>query len=108
MGISGQGQLLPHFVRTLKAGFPAVTIYDRNEERDRPPSNAPIPRHPQVSDLDAVFSLSGTMETVTIRCGRKHRFFNYPASPEQTESLAQRLLLNQMVHSVRELLFDDS
>ncbi len=108
VGVSGKGRLILHFVQILKTKFPTVIIYDRNKERDSPPSTAPIPRHPQVSDLDAVFSLSGAMETVTIRCGREHRFFNYPADPEQIDPVAQHLLLNRMVGSVRELLYDES
>jgi hypothetical protein len=104
VGISGQGRLMPRFVQLLKAEYPAVIIYDRNEERDSPPSNAPIPRHPEVSDVDAVFSLSSAIETATIRSFKGHKFFNYAADPEQIKPAALGLLVKQMVHSVGELL----
>jgi len=104
VGISGQGRLMPRFVQLLKTECPAVIIYDRNEERNSPPSNAPIPRHPKVSDVDVVFSLSGNKETATIRSFKGHKFFNYAADLEQTKQVAMVILIKQMVHSVRELL----
>jgi hypothetical protein len=104
LGLSGQGNLRPRFVQFLKSEYPAVIVYDRDEERNSPPSNAPIPSHPKVSDVDAVFSRSGTVETATIRSFKGHRFFNYSADPEQIEPTALYLLIKQMVQSVRELL----
>ena len=104
LGISGQGNLKPRFVQFLKSECPTVIIYDRDEERNSRPSNAPIPRHPKVSDVDAVFSLSGAVETATISSCRGHKFFNYAADPEQIESTRRHLLIKQMVHVARELV----
>lgn len=104
LGISGQGKLKPRFVQFLKSEYPAVIIYDRDEERNSPLSNAPIPSHPKVSDVDAVFSHSGTVEAVNISSCRGHKFFNYSADQEQIEPTALYLLIKQMVQSVRELV----
>lgn len=104
LGISGPGKLKPRFVQLLKSEYPAVIIYDRDEERNSPPSNAPIPSHPKVSDVDAVFSRSSAVETATIRSFKGHRFFNYSAAPEQIEPTALYLIIKRMVQSVRELV----
>lgn len=104
LGLSGQGKLKPRFLQFLKSEYPAVIIYDRDEERNSPPSNAPIPSHPKVSDVDVVFSRSGAVETVFIRSFNGHKYFNYSADPEQIEPTALYLIIKQMVQSVRELV----
>lgn len=102
LAVSGNGLFLERFVPLLKVRFPAIIIYDRNEEASRPPSNEAFPAHPEVADIDALFLLSGGKETATIRNRREHRYFNYV--PEQDQSSRHDFLLNQMVRAVEQLI----
>lgn len=93
-----------HFVKAVKLKYPRVTIYDRNEEARRPPSPHPIPPHPKVADVDAVFILSGSKEAITIRSPRGHRFFSYHADLEKIDPVPLALLLDSMVLALEELI----
>jgi hypothetical protein len=104
LAVSGKGRLMPRFVHALKLRYWQITIYDRNEEANRPPSTARIPPHPKVADIDAIFSLSGTRETITLRSRIGHRFFNYDSDPSRINEAATELLFRQIVASVETLL----
>lgn len=104
LAVSGNGRLMPRFVQALKLRYPQITIYDRNEEANRPPSNAPIPSHPKVADIEVVFTRSGARETATIRNRKEHRFFNYVSDPKAGDDQGLNMLLKQMVQAVEALL----
>jgi hypothetical protein len=105
VAVAGNGLLLDRFVLEIKRRFPAMIIYDRNEEAKRPPSNAPIPSHPEVSDVDAVFMLSGSVETVRIQCQTQHRFFNYDSRLISAGGTGLEIMLKRMVQTVEEMLW---
>ena len=104
LAISGKGRMMVPFVQALKLRYRLVTIYDRNEEASRPPSSAPIPSHPKVADIDAIFALSGAMETAMIRNRRQHRFFNYVSDPKARDYRGIDRVMKRMLQAVEELL----
>ncbi len=104
LAVSGNGRLMPRFIQVVKLQYRHITIYDRNEEANRPPSSAPIPSHPQVADVDAVFGLKGDWETITLRSQRGHHFFNYDSDPGRIDEAAMELLFRQIVAAVEKLL----
>jgi hypothetical protein len=104
VAVSGQGRLMEPLVRLLKQQHRGVVIYDRNEEARRPPSNARIPPHPKVADVDVFFSLQGAKETATVRSGKGHRFFNYVSDPKQAKKHELDLLLKHMLLAITQLL----
>jgi len=104
LAISGDGRLILRFSQAVGARYPGVRIYDRNEEASGPPSTAPIPSHPKVADVEAIFILSGPKETATIRSGKGHRYFNYLSDRKMARQANLDLLLKQMVQAVHDLL----
>jgi hypothetical protein len=104
LAVSGNGRLMPRFVQALNQRYRHVIIYDRNEEANRPPSTARIPPHPKVADVDAIFGLSGSRETITLRSRNGHRFFNYDSDPKRIDEAATEFLFRQIVASVETLL----
>jgi hypothetical protein len=103
LAISGNENLMHHFVKAVKLKYPRVIIYDRNEEARRPPSPLPIPPHPKVADVDAVFILSGSKEAINIRSPRGHRFFSYHADLKKIDPVPLALLLDSLVLALEEL-----
>ena len=95
---------MAQFVDGVKLKYRGVTIYDRNEEANRPPSSALIPSHPKVADIEAVFALSGARETATMRNRKGHRFFNYVSDPKAGDYRELDLVLKRMVHALEEML----
>lgn len=108
LAVSGRGNLMPSFVAAVKQRYPGVTVYDRNEEASRPPSNAAIPRHPEVADIDVVFIEHDAFESATIRSPRNHRFFNYDPSQYGNDPTRSSLLMNRMLQTVWDLLHEAS
>jgi len=104
LAISGNGRLMPRFVRALKLRFRHITIYDRNEEANRPPSTALIPSHPEVADVDAVFGLEGNWETIFLSSQRGHHFFNYDSDPKKIDEAAMEFLFRRIVAAVEKLV----
>lgn len=95
---------MTEFVTAARRRYPDMVFYDRNEEARRAPSSAPVPRHPEVADVDAVFSAIGGRETVTIRSCFGHRFFNHDRDSTSASSTHRALLLKRMVDAVGDLL----
>lgn len=104
LAVSGNGVLIPQFVERLKQSYPRVTLYDRNEEAARPPSNHPIPRHPKPADIDVVFVRKDRGESATVRSYATHRYFNYRVDPGKDRQDGMDLILKQMVQAVSEML----
>lgn len=104
LAVAGDSVLIPRFKELIRQRFSRVTIYDRNEEASRPPSNHPIPSHPEVADIDVTFSRNGSKETATIRNLHLHRFYNYVIESAEDRQPAHDLILKQMVESVEELI----
>ncbi len=104
LAVSGDGRLMPQFVQALKLRYHQITIYDRNEEANRPPSTALIPSHPEVADVDAEFGLEGDRETIFLRSQKGHYFFNYDSDPKRIKDAAMELLFRQIIIAVGKLL----
>jgi len=104
LAISGHGRLMPRFVRDLKLRFRHITIYDRNEEKNSPPSTVSIPAHPKVADVDAEFALKGNWETIFISSLKGNYFFNYNSDPKSINESAMNLLFRRILTSVEELV----
>jgi hypothetical protein len=104
LSVAGESVLIPRFVELLKQRFPRITIYNRNEEASRPPSNHPIPSHPEVADIDVTFSRQGSKETATIRNLHLHRFYNYFIESAEDRQPSHDLILKQMVEEVEEMI----
>ena len=106
LAVSGNGRLIPRFVEAVKLEYRGVRIYDRNEEANRPPSPHPIPSHPKVADIDAVFVRSGPRESLTLRSRHGHRYFNCVSDPAQANESSLAFLLKRIVRAVQELIGD--
>ena len=104
IGISGSGYLMDVFQQAARLRFPAMKVYDRNEEARREASDVPIPRHPKVADVDVLFQQQGSLESVTIRSAHRHRYFNYDPSDLANDTTRRSLLLNQMTQTLCDML----
>jgi hypothetical protein len=104
LAISGNGRLMPQFVQALNLRYPNVTIYDRNEEANRPPATARIPSHPKVADVDVVFGLKGNWETIFLSSQKGHQFFNYDSGPGKIDQAAIKFLFRQIVVAVETIV----
>jgi hypothetical protein len=106
LAVSGNGRLIPRFVEAVKLEYRGIRIYNRNEEANRPPSSHPIPSHPEVADIDAVFILAGAGESITLRSRQEHRYFNCVSDPALAHERSLAFLLKRIVLAVQELIED--
>lgn len=104
LAIWGEGRLKPRFVDAVGRHYRGIAIYDREEEKNRPPSDAPIPAHPEVADIDAVFVSSGRLETLTIKSIAGHRCFNYEPEFVLAGQTRRDILLRQVLQGIQDLL----
>lgn len=76
----------------LKATFPRVVVYDREEEAARDDSRAVRPRHPEVADIEAIFGRRPGAEVLTLRGRRGHRYLNCTATLPDAAAGLERFL----------------
>ena len=95
---------MPRFVRMLKQRYRHITIYDRNEEKNSPPSTVAIPAHPKVVDVEADFGLKGNRETIFLSSLKGHYFYNYDSDPQSMDEAAIAYLFRQIVASAEKLV----
>lgn len=105
LSIQGSGNLVSPFHQALMARHPNATVYDREQETEwQKPSPFLPPVHPEVSDIDVFFRLSGPCDQITLRCRGRHRFFSFdPNFPGNDEARLDRFL-QSVVAAVDQLL----
>jgi hypothetical protein len=104
LAVSGDGRLIERFKTLLMERYPGITIYDRNEEAAMDFSDVEFPPWPEIANVDAVFIRSGPKESITLRNGNLHRYFNCVSKASQADEKQLSGLLLNIVNHVEEIL----